>query len=82
MRSGRGWLTQWRMVLAATICASVFCVGCGSRVILVAPGEPVRLRETVRGAKVWAADGQGREVPAVVDLPEGWWVLPDPGPEK
>ncbi len=79
MRSGRGWLTRWRMVLAATICASAFSAGCGSRVIVIPPGEPVRLRETVKRVKVWVADGQGREVPAVVDLPEGWWALADPG---
>ena len=79
MRSGRGWLTRWRMVLAVTICASVFCGGCGTRAVVIPPGEPVRLRETVKRVKVWVADGQGREVPAVVDLPEGWWALADPG---
>jgi len=70
------------MVLAATICASVFSAGCGSHVIVVPAGEPVRLRETVRGVKVWVADGKGQEIPAVVDLPAGWWALADPGPGK
>ena len=82
MRYEKALRTAWRMALAATICASVFCVGCGTRAVLVPPGEPVRLRETVRRAKVWVADGQGKEVPAVVDLPEGWYCLPVPPEEE
>ncbi len=81
MRSGRGWPTAWRMALAVMLCASVCSSGCAERVIVVPQGEPVRLREAVK-AKVWVADKDGREVPAVVVLPAGWWALPDPGPEK
>ena len=79
MRSGKGWPTRWRMALAATICALVCLSGCAERVVMGPPGEPVRLRETVKRVKVWVADGQGKEIPAVVDLPEGWYALPDPG---
>lgn len=74
--------TRWRTALAALICASVCLSGCATRTVLVPPGEPVRLRETLRGVKVWIADKNGREIEGVVDLPEGWYVLPDPGPEK
>lgn len=74
--------TLWKMALAATFCASVFLSGCATRTVLVPPGEPVRLRETLRGVKVWIADKNGREIEGVVDLPEGWYVLPDPGPRK
>ncbi len=81
MRSGKGWLTRWRMVLAVTICVSAFSGGCGTHVIVVPEGEPVRLREAVK-AKVWVADKDGREVPAVVVLPAGWWALSDPGPGR
>jgi hypothetical protein len=45
--------------------------------VLVPPGEPVRLRQTIPSAPVWVADAQGRETPGVVDLPEGWYCLPD-----
>ena len=67
-------------MLVGTIFALAFSSGCGTRVVLVPPGEPVRLRETLRAVKVWAADKTGREVEGTVDLPEGWYVLPDPGP--
>ena len=54
--------------------------GCQPRTIYVPAGEPVRLRETVRGAKVWVLDADGRPTPGAMDLPEGWYCLPDPGP--
>ena len=53
--------------------------GCGARTIYVPSGEPVRLRETVRSAKVWVLDENGKPVAGVMDLPEGWYCLPDTG---
>ncbi|HOX08391.1 MAG TPA: hypothetical protein PK280_18495 [Planctomycetota bacterium] len=64
--------------LAIVALLFIACLGCGARVIVVPEGEPVRLREPVK-AKVWVADKDGREVPAVVVLPAGWWALADPG---
>ena len=81
MRYGKAWPTRWKTALAVEIFVLVCLSGCGTRAILVPPGEPVRLRETVRAAKVWVADKDGREIPGVVDLPAGWYCLPDPGPE-
>ena len=52
--------------------------GCGTRTIYVPSGEPVRLRETVRSAKVWVLDQDGRPVAGIMDLPEGWFCLPVP----
>lgn len=52
--------------------------GCGTRTIYVPPGEPVRLRETIRDAKVWVLDATGKPVAGVMDLAEGWYVLADP----
>jgi len=51
--------------------------GCGTRIIYVPSGEPVRLRETIRNAKVWVLDADGKPVAGRMDLPEGWFCLPD-----
>jgi hypothetical protein len=77
MRSVKVPRTLWKTALVAMICASVCCSGCGNHVIVLPQGEPVRLRETIPNAKVWVADKAGREVEATVDLPEGWYCLPD-----
>jgi len=70
----------WKMVLVVTVCVSVCLTGCGGvQTIIVPTGEPVRLRQTVKRAKVWVADKDGVEIPGEIDLPEGWWCLPDPG---
>ena len=55
--------------------------GCGTRTVYVPPGEPVRLRMTVKRAKVWVFDADGKPAAGVMDLPEGWYVLPDAGEE-
>ncbi len=69
---------------AAVILAVVLILpGCGrTRTIYMPPGEPVRLRETIEGAKVWVMDKDGKAVAGRVDLAEGWYCLPDPGPES
>lgn len=69
-------LGLWMLLL------TVFATGCGTRTVLVPPGEPVRLRAPVKGVKVWAADAKGVEVPGKVDLPEGWWAAPPPSKAK
>ena len=60
---------------AAVLLLALACVGC-ARTIYVPPGEPVRLRETVKSAKVWVMGADGKPVAGVVDLPEGWYCLP------
>ncbi|MCJ7543260.1 MAG: hypothetical protein MUP47_01635 [Phycisphaerae bacterium] len=55
--------------------------GCSTRMIYVRDGEPVPLRETVRSAKVWVLDADGKPVAGIMDLPEGWYVLPMPREE-
>ena len=47
--------------------------------VYVPHGTPVRLRETVRDAKVWVKDADGRVVGGRMDLPEGWYALPVDG---
>lgn len=39
--------------------------------ILIQPGDPVTLRETVPSVKVWVADEDGTLKAAVADLPKG-----------
>ena len=72
----------WKNATRLLICAAavLLVAGCGARTIYVPDGTPVRLRETVHSAKVWVLDAQGRPVEGMMDLPEGWYCLPDPGP--
>ena len=65
-----------RQTWAVAFLCIFFLTGCGARTIYVSDGEPVRLRETIRGAKVWVKDQQGRTVAGRVDLLEGWYCLP------
>ena len=53
----------------------VLLTGC-TRTILIPPGEPVRIRETIKNAKVWVIDKDGKPVAGVVDIPPGWYALP------
>ncbi|MGD0093244.1 MAG: hypothetical protein ABSE73_25295 [Planctomycetota bacterium] len=64
------------ILLLLSVCTS----GCGTRVVYLQPGEPVRLAEPVQ-AKVWVPDKSGVQVKSdnAVEVPEGWYVLPDPG---
>ena len=47
-----------------------------TRTIYVPDGTPVRLRETVKDAKVWVKDADGKPIAGKMDLPEGWYALP------
>jgi len=57
----------------------LLAAGCGTRTVYVPPGEVVRLRQPVKNAKVWVMDANGNPVPSRMTLPEGWFVLSDPG---
>lgn len=74
-------MTRWKMALAVLSCAMLCLSGCalwrGERVVLVPPGEPVRLAAPTT-AEVWVADKDGKEIKGTVTLPEGWWCLPLP----
>ena len=43
------------------------------------PDAAVRLRGTIRDAKVWVKEADGRVVGGRMDLPEGWYALPVDG---
>lgn len=70
-----------RLASVVTLCASACASGCGTRTVYVPDGEPVRLRQKIK-AKVWASDKDGKEVAGEMEIPEGWYALPDPGEEK
>lgn len=70
-----------RKTWAVAFLCIFFLAGCGTRTIYVADGEPVRLRETIRGAKVWVKDQHGQNVAGKMDLPEGWYCLAVPAEE-
>ena len=65
------FILGWVLLLAAP-------AGC-VRTVYVPHGAPVRLRETVRNAKVWVKEADGRVVGGRMDLPEGWYALPVDG---
>jgi hypothetical protein len=46
------------------------------KTVYVPHGDAVRLRETVKGVKVWVKTKDGDIVPGEMDLPEGWYCLP------
>lgn len=64
----------------------IILTGCGgppfTRTIYVPDGTPVRLRETVRNAKVWVKDADGQPVAGRMDIPEGWYALAMPADEE
>lgn len=65
---------SWGPYACLVLC--LMSAGCFTRTIYVPDGTPVRLRETVEGAKVWVLDSEGKPVASKMDLPEGWYVLP------
>jgi len=69
---------MWTLVPIVLLLTS----GCGTRSIYVPTGEPVRLRETIPRAKVWVMGKDRKPVATEMDLPGGWYVLPDPGGGK
>jgi len=66
----------FRMAALMAKCVLILVRGCGVRTIYVPHGAPVRLRETIRNAKVWVKDSGGKPVAGRMDLPEGWFRLP------
>ncbi|MBN1554458.1 MAG: hypothetical protein JXA11_06915, partial [Phycisphaerae bacterium] len=64
--------------LVVLLALLVLPVGCmRTRTVYIPPGEPVRLRETVKNVKIWTVDKNGKPVPGKVNLAEGWYCLPD-----
>lgn len=71
-----------KILPAILLCALVCASGCGrTRVVYVKDGDPVRLRGTIKKAAVWVVGADGVELPSEMDIPDGWWALPDEGPK-
>jgi len=74
-----------RCLLTATLTAALaLSAGCElikTRVVMIPPGEPVQLAEPVSAHIYVQVEGRREKSENRVTLPEGWWVLPDPGPE-
>jgi len=70
------------MALALLTCAIVWLTGFAGcvKTVYVKPGEPVRLREDVKDVAVWVQGEDGEWIAGRVDLSNGWYALPDPGP--
>jgi hypothetical protein len=69
------------MKMLVASCLLLLCGGCGligPRIIIVPPGEPVRLLEAVT-AKVESVDQEGKTVVGKATIPAGWYCLPDQG---
>jgi len=65
---------------AIPLCVSAWSGGCvRQRVVFIPPGDPVQLAETVTARVFVTVDGERIKSDAPVELPAGWWVLPDPG---
>ena len=71
-----GWNKTVLVVIVLLILPGCF----GSRTVYVPSGEPVRLRETIKNAKIWTLGKDGKPVAGKMDLPEGWYCLEDTEP--
>lgn len=70
------WKTPVVLILiAAATCPLGGCWFRQVRTVYIEDGQPVRLRETIKSAKVWVPGKDGTPVAGVVDLPEGWYCL-------
>ena len=70
-----------RLRRIVTLIVLIACVGgCEhTRVVLIPPGEPVQLAESVRAYVYVSVNGKRIKSSERVELPEGWWCLPDTG---
>lgn len=59
------------------LCFSLALVGCGTRTVYVPDGQPVKLRESLYSVKIWVKDADGNTIATEMDIPEGWFILPD-----
>ncbi len=77
------WAPRLKRAKWILICAAAFCgaFGCSraKRTVYVPHGSPVRIRATLKKSPVWVTDENGVWIPGTIDIPEGWYALPDDG---
>ena len=76
MRAQR-WLTRLRWPILLSALSVLPLTGCG-RTVLVPPGEPFILGESVKAKVYHVVDGVTVRSDNRVVLSEGWWIVPDP----
>ena len=67
-----------RAGLCIIILSLVALSGCGTRVVYLPSGEPVRLASPIPNADVWVMGEDGKAVRSRMTLPEGWYAIDDP----
>ena len=76
-----GQMKFLKLLLLASA-TTLLVTGClFTRTVYVPHGQAVRLAEPIDNAAVWVKTSDGETVRGNVDLPEGWFCLPDPGEE-
>lgn len=68
--------------LALLLMISMMLSGCFSRIVIVPPGDPVIIRETVKDWPVWAYGKDGELVSGRADLHAGKHVWKYERPDK
>jgi hypothetical protein len=63
-------------ILIIATCSASGCWFQSTRTVYVKDGQPVRIRETIKNAKVWVMGADGNPVAGKMDLAEGWYALP------
>ena len=67
--------------VSTLLLCSLLMFGCGTRTVYIPDGTPVKLRESLKGVKVWVKTKEGEIIATEMDVSEGWFILPDT-PEK
>ena len=57
---------------------SLTLFSCGTRTVYVPDGTPVKFAETLKNVKVWVKTKDGKIKKQTMDIPEGWFAVPDP----
>lgn len=70
-RSKTNGKTAIKLIAAFTV---FLIIGCATTdVVYVPPGDAVKLRETVKGVKVWIKTTEKITLPGKTDLMNGWY---------
>jgi len=57
------------------ICCCLLSAGCFTKIVYVPQGTPVMLRQDIKAVKVWILDNNKKQIPATMDLKNGWYCV-------